>query len=324
MKKYFFSLALAIIVLLVPQSHAVTNQCVGNNEIPQDIKEAAQKDPNYEACFCRAVTDAKGKSTIQWFFVDFLVNYAADTDKPIYVNAKEEDQIACAAGTKTKGCLFSVEPRESPAKYCVQLQQSLGGTRVIQGENGVDLITNTTSTLYRYGAGLIGIVCVLVIVISGIQIMLGGAEESMVSSAKNRIMQALLSLLLLFSSGMILRTVNPNFFQSAQQMGKVTMSQKVVDTMIARGYDIVQDTSAFDETTIKLPSDQQNQYLRIPESIAGAAVTSVSAQFGGSDYDAQDIVFTIQTTDGDKYTIVIKVDKSLAGTYLEYAKPKTD
>jgi hypothetical protein len=102
-------------------------------------------------------------------------------------------------------------------KYCITLQESLpieGGQNVrsISGASGVDLLGNYFGMWYKIGALILGLICVLVIVISGVQIMFGGASEEAVTTAKARIWGALLSLILLFSSALILRTINPLFF----------------------------------------------------------------------------------------------------------------
>ncbi|MBT3349393.1 hypothetical protein HN954_00485 [bacterium] len=110
-----------------------------------------------------------------------------------------------------------VNVKKQPIKYCVDLQEGIpiGDGRTIRsvgGENGIDLFMSYVSLFYRFGAIAIGLVCVAVIVFSGIQIIVGGANPEGVTTAKTRIMQAILSMILLFSSVMILRTINPNFF----------------------------------------------------------------------------------------------------------------
>jgi len=101
-------------------------------------------------------------------------------------------------------------------KYCITLQEILPieGQRVrsISGESGVDLLGNYFGLWYKIGALVLGLICVLVIVISGVQIIFGGASEENVTGAKTRIWGALLSLILLFSSALILKTINPLFF----------------------------------------------------------------------------------------------------------------
>ena len=107
--------------------------------------------------------------------------------------------------------------KEQCNKYCITLQELLpmeGGKNVqsISGASGVDLLGNYFGMWYKIGALILGLICVLVIVVSGVQIMFGGASEEAVTSAKARIWGALLSLILLFSSALILRTINPLFF----------------------------------------------------------------------------------------------------------------
>ena len=100
----------------------------------------------------------------------------------------------------------------TPPKYCVQFFESIGGNNSVQGETGMDLFSSYVRILYQYGAALIGFVAVLVIVISGVQIMMGGMSQENISSAKTRILQAIFSIMLLFGSALILKTINPGFF----------------------------------------------------------------------------------------------------------------
>lgn len=102
-------------------------------------------------------------------------------------------------------------------KYCVGFQEAIpiGKDRVrsISGNSGTDLAMNYVSMIYKFGASILGIIAILVIVVSGTQMIAGGADESNYTDAKDRILQALLSLAILFSSALILRTINPDFFQ---------------------------------------------------------------------------------------------------------------
>jgi hypothetical protein len=101
----------------------------------------------------------------------------------------------------------------SAGYYQVKLQEPLSGqSAYVSASNGVDLINQYISMIYMWMASIVGIIAVLMLVISGIQIIFGGASPELVSDAKNRVFQSLLSLVLLFATAMILRTVNPNFF----------------------------------------------------------------------------------------------------------------
>ncbi len=86
------------------------------------------------------------------------------------------------------------------------------GNKAVAGKNGIDLFTNYIALIYKYAASIIGIICVLIIVISGVQISFGGANSELVNQGKERIMQAIFSLALLFLSALILKAINPGFF----------------------------------------------------------------------------------------------------------------
>ena len=84
--------------------------------------------------------------------------------------------------------------------------------QVFLSQSGVDMLYIYIGAIYRWGASVIGIIAVLVIVISGIQISAAGGEQSVVTSAKTRITQSLIGIVILFLSGIILYTINPTFF----------------------------------------------------------------------------------------------------------------
>lgn len=85
----------------------------------------------------------------------------------------------------------------------VQALLSTGGTAIIYGYIGM---------VYRWGASIVGIIAVLVIVLSGIQIAAAGGETEVIGKAKTRILQSLGGIAVLFLSGLILYTINPTFF----------------------------------------------------------------------------------------------------------------
>lgn len=83
---------------------------------------------------------------------------------------------------------------------------------VVTGKTGLDLLTNYASQVYQWIAGVVGAICILVIVVSGIQISIGGLSQEEVSTAKDRVIRALVGLVVLFLSAFILYTINPLFF----------------------------------------------------------------------------------------------------------------
>lgn len=74
------------------------------------------------------------------------------------------------------------------------------------------LISDYVSKVYNWGAAITGLLAVLMIVVGGVQYMLAGADPGQEADAKGRIQQALMALTLLLLSGLILHTINPNFF----------------------------------------------------------------------------------------------------------------
>lgn len=112
-------------------------------------------------------------------------------------------------------------------EYCVELDSPIGETKSIHGKTGLDLLRNYIGVMYRYFASIIGILAVLVIVVSGIQMSMAGFNSEFSSQAKTRIFQALASLILLFLISLILRTVNPLFFTKAETTGGNEITVKV-------------------------------------------------------------------------------------------------
>ncbi len=84
--------------------------------------------------------------------------------------------------------------------------------QVIVAKSGTAILKTYISILYRWAASIVGIIAVLVMVVSGIQISVDQGSGEQVSSAKTRIMQSLAALAILFLSALILYTINPTFF----------------------------------------------------------------------------------------------------------------
>lgn len=82
----------------------------------------------------------------------------------------------------------------------------------VSGKNGIDIFSQYVKLLYTWAAGIVGIVAVFTIVYNGIAISMSAGGE--ITEAKNRIMQSIVGLVILFLSGLILYTINPTFFTS--------------------------------------------------------------------------------------------------------------
>lgn len=111
----------------------------------------------------------------------------------------------------------------NPKYFCkeVQVYVSTGGTSLLYGYIG---------TIYRWGAGLVGVIAVLVIVFSGIQISAAGGDPDAVNSAKRRILQSISGIVVLFLSGLILYTINPNFFRADSPQTQQTQQTQTTPT----------------------------------------------------------------------------------------------
>ena len=83
---------------------------------------------------------------------------------------------------------------------------------VIFSKGGTVMIEGYITMIYRWGANIVGIIAVLIIVVSGIQMAAAGGNQEAVTSARGRIVKSLVALALLFLSGLFLYTINPNFF----------------------------------------------------------------------------------------------------------------
>jgi hypothetical protein len=93
---------------------------------------------------------------------------------------------------------------EAGAAYCERRQWLISST-------GAGLIKTYLKQIYIFGAGIGGFIAVTIIVASGIQISVSGVTGD-ITAAKDRIIQSITGLVLLFLSGLILYTINPTFF----------------------------------------------------------------------------------------------------------------
>ncbi len=89
-------------------------------------------------------------------------------------------------------------------------------------QGGTGLLQLYLGLIYRWAAGIVGVIAVLTIVISGIQISIakGEGEPSVVGEAKGRIVQAIGGIVLLFFASGLLYIINPTFFQAPDYSGQ--------------------------------------------------------------------------------------------------------
>jgi len=82
----------------------------------------------------------------------------------------------------------------------------------LKADSGIGLFETYVGLIYRWAASIVGIVAVVVMIISGIQIAVAGGDTGKIDEAKKRIYQSLAGVVVLFLSALILYTINPNFF----------------------------------------------------------------------------------------------------------------
>lgn len=133
---------------------------------------------------------------------------AAVTQKLIEQRSEQQKNLKKLANPELFKC-------ETSAKntICVQLTEKLGTTKVIGANTGLGLIKAYLALIYRFGAVMVGIVAVLMIIIQGLKISVGGAEA--IEDGKKKILASLTGLAILFLAGAILYIINPNFFTFA-------------------------------------------------------------------------------------------------------------
>ena len=101
---------------------------------------------------------------------------------------------------------------QSNPNISVELNEPIGNVSVIKSESAMGFIVQYMRIMYNYGAATVGIVCVLVISVSGMQYAM---DSNSAEDAKKRIVNSLSGLALLFLSAVFLYFINPNFFTAS-------------------------------------------------------------------------------------------------------------
>ena len=176
----------------------------------------------------RIDADIKSRSLLLYFKLQKLVNEGADfIDKPCtrntlsytysYIDSSTGEKIT--VGPKSEAKLqneCNKNGQEVQKKYQYDQDTTVIFTcnqvQVFFSKGGTSLLEGYIKTIYTWAASIVGLIAVAVIVVSGIQISVSGGDSGALTSAKERIVRSLLGIAILFLSGLILYTVNPNFF----------------------------------------------------------------------------------------------------------------
>lgn len=92
------------------------------------------------------------------------------------------------------------------AVNCEKRQWVIGGS-------GIGIVKLMVKQIFTFGALAVGSIAVGTIVFQGIKISVSGVSGD-ISESKNKILQAIAGIVLLFLSGLLLYTINPEFFGS--------------------------------------------------------------------------------------------------------------
>jgi len=185
----------------------------GNEEAAKKADDIVKKNSE-EANLCIQPDDMKKITAVIEEPLDF--GSLSKTDEGAFKNCVRITICAkrdAAQGSKVE-CISTLNKEGTKIEDLNQelYKVTYNPVQVFLSQSGVDMLYIYIGAIYRWGASVIGIIAVLVIVISGIQISAAGGEQSVVTSAKTRITQSLIGIVILFLSGIILYTINPTFF----------------------------------------------------------------------------------------------------------------
>ena len=93
-----------------------------------------------------------------------------------------------------------------------EIDVSCRKVQIVSGGSGIELLSNYVGLVYRWAATIVGMIAVVIIIVSGVQISMAGGETTGIEEAKKRIFQSIIGLIVLFLSALILYTINPDFF----------------------------------------------------------------------------------------------------------------
>ncbi len=79
-------------------------------------------------------------------------------------------------------------------------------------QGGIGVLNVYISLIYRWVAGIVGVIAVLIIIVSGLQIITAQGESEAITAGKKRIIQSIGGIVLLFFATGLLYMINPTFF----------------------------------------------------------------------------------------------------------------
>lgn len=193
---------LNIFFLLIPFANAASECSILN--LPQEqkgkiitiLEENIGKATEYED-----LSSQEGTEILDCFRITTCTK---TEQKPAAGQPETKTSIKCVSEYQ-KICTPSTNTDGTVTVTCQRIQ-------VLITKSGIDLLFTYIGIIYRWAAGIIGIISVFYMVFGGIQIATAGEDSQKIETAKEKITQSLAGLVLLFLSALILYTINPNFF----------------------------------------------------------------------------------------------------------------
>ena len=203
-----------IIAIIVFNIYMTPGTFAGDAEIGS-IESICQKDPKRCA---KKPSECKSKPIISEKDIERPPDNCMFLEEPIggrpnydlfVINCYESDNK-----TKRKsGCKYTLWDGSHIPKYKygpVQAILTFSEDKPYQGPLG--LLYNYLSLIYKYMSGLIVGLVVLFVIVGGIQMTTSAGDTGKFDEGKNRIIKAIVGMILWFLASLILYTINPTFF----------------------------------------------------------------------------------------------------------------
>ena len=127
-------------------------------------------------------------------------------------------------------------------KICLASYTLLQPLPGLGGDNtGVTGLSQYLGWLYKFALGAAAFLAVLMIVIGGIQMIVGGASETARSDGKKRIQQAIWGLLLAITAWLILYSINPDLVKTGLTIPDITIEAPVAAVSNVSFYCLAKD-----------------------------------------------------------------------------------
>lgn len=164
------------------------------------------------------IKNADGTMTKRCFRFTQILNLNASgadkqkiTDQYLIKKCPSEDKIAGGEG-------YGIQSATQNYYDCQEVTVIMSPLE----QGGIGVLNVYVSLLYRWVAGIVGVVAVLIMIVSGLQIITAQGESEAITAGKKRIMQAIGGIVLLFFASGLLYMINPTFFNPPSYQAPAT------------------------------------------------------------------------------------------------------